>query len=284
MPEAKPKLIIVEHDLDVAEMLTTYFNVQDYEVVTVNLGMDGIRACRKSIPDLIILNVQLPDMDGYEVVRRIRKNHKKIDIPFIFLTNKGELVNQQEGLKLGVTDYINLPFDVQDLRLHVRNALHRASQKPLANQVTGLPEGLLVDEHLNDCLEASAWTLLVASLENLENFRHVYGDVASDDVLRGVSQMIQSATKELGDQNDFLGQLNPSDFVIITSKVNITPLQERIQSRVTQSLDYYYPIKDRDKLLVSDKRVKLNLTILHADDDFYPSLEALKTTIKSKLQ
>jgi DNA-binding response OmpR family regulator len=284
MSEAKPRLIIVEDDLAVAEMLTAYFNVQDYEVVTVNLGIEAIRECRRSLPDLIILNIHLPDMDGCEVVRRIRKNHKKADIPFIFLTNKGESVDQQEGLKLGVTDYVNIPFDVQDLRLNVRNALHRSTQNSLTNPVTGLPEGLLVDEHLNDCLETSIWTLFVASLANLDNFRKVYGDVASDDVLRGVSQMIQGADKELGDKNDFLGHFNPACFILITSRVKITPLQERIQSRVTQSLDYYYPIKDRDKLIPPDKRVKLNFAIIHADERFYPSLAAIKEFIKSKLQ
>lgn len=283
MPDVKPKLIIIEDDLDVAEMLTAYFSVQDYEVATVNLGMDGIRACRKSLPDLIILNIHLPDMEGYEVVRRIRRDHKKAEIPFIFLTNKSESVDLQEGRKLGVTDYISLPFDVQNLRLNVRNALHRSSLDSLTNPVTGLPEGLLVDEHLNDCLEMSTWTLFIASLENLDHFRKVYGDVACDDILRGVSQMIRDADKELGDKNDFLGHLSPAVFILITPRVKITPLQDRILNRVTQSLDYYYPIKDRDKLIPPVKRVRFNFALLHADEGFYPSLEVLKKSIKLKL-
>ena len=282
MLEAKPKLLIVEGDLDVAEMLNAYFRVQDYEVVTVYLGRDGIKACQTFQPDLIILNIHLPDIDSNKIVRRIHGNHRTAHTPFIILTDKSEPPDVKEGLESAVVDYIYKPFDVQELRLHVRNALRRATQDSLTNPVTGLPEGLLVDEHLNDCLEASTWTLLIASLENLDNFREVYGFVASDDVLRAVSIMIQNAVNELGDKNDFLGHLSPTDFILVTARATITQLQERIRNRVTQSLGYFYPIKDREKAAGLGKRITFKVGILQSEEGFFSSLDAVKTSLQLK--
>jgi DNA-binding response OmpR family regulator len=86
--EAKPTILIVEDDLDIADMLNAYFRVQGYEVVTVNWGEDGIRACQTQIPDLVILDIRLPDIDGFEVARRLRGSRKTKEIPIIFLTEK----------------------------------------------------------------------------------------------------------------------------------------------------------------------------------------------------
>ena len=97
MAEAKPKILIVEDDLDVAEMLNAYFRVQGYEVFTVNWGEDGVRAGQTIFPDLIILDIRLPDIDGYEVARRLRGDRRTNEIPIIFLTEKRERIDRLQG-------------------------------------------------------------------------------------------------------------------------------------------------------------------------------------------
>jgi DNA-binding response OmpR family regulator len=138
--EAGPKLLIVEDDLDVAEMLNAYFRVQGYEVFTVNWGEDGIRSAQTEPPDLVILDIRLPDMDGYEVAKRLRDERRTHDIPIIFLTEKRDRTDRLQALELGANDYITKPFDVQELRLRVRNALKRVGQGSLTNPISGLPE------------------------------------------------------------------------------------------------------------------------------------------------
>jgi len=193
MAEGKQKILIVEDDLDVADMLNAYFRVQGYEIFTVNWGEDGVRACQTSRPDIVILDIRLPDIDGYEVARRLRSNRRTAGIPIIFLTEKRDRSERLQGLELGADDYITKPFDVQELRLRIRNALRRAEQDTLTNPVTGLPDGKLVDERISECLNKITWTMLIVSLENLDIFRESYGFVASDDVMRAVSLMIQSS-------------------------------------------------------------------------------------------
>jgi DNA-binding response OmpR family regulator len=284
MAEAKPKILIVEDDLDVADMLNAYFRVQGYEVFTVNWGEDGVRSCQTSRPDLIILDIRLPDIDGYEVARRLRGNRRTGDIPIIFLTEKRERSDRLQGLELGADDYITKPFDVQELRLRVRNALRRASQDTLTNPVTSLPDGTLVDERLTACLPRRDWTMLIVSLENLEPFREAYGFVASDDVLRAVSLMVHNALKEIGNQEDFLGHLASNEFVLITVPDKVANLQERIRSRLEQSLDYFYPIKDREQPAARGKRLVFRMGVLHADDGVFNSLDELKLALVRKKQ
>ncbi len=101
-------------------------------------------------PDLTILDIRLPDIDGYEVARRLRSNRRTEDIPIIFLTEKRNRVDRLQGLEIGADDYITKPFDIQELRLRVRNALRRSSHGALNNPVTNLPEGGLVDERLRE--------------------------------------------------------------------------------------------------------------------------------------
>lgn len=281
MAEAKQKILIVEDDLDVADMLNAYFRVQGYEVFTVNWGEDGVRACQASRPDLVILDIRLPDIDGYEVARQLRSNRRTADIPIIFLTEKRDRVDRLQGLELGADDYITKPFDVQELRLRVRNAMLRAHQDTLTNPVTGLPDGTLVDERLTDCLQRPDWVMLIISLENLDVFRESYGFVASDDVLRAVSLMIHNAARESGGQEDFLGHLSSTDFILITKSERADILQERIRSRLEQSLDYFYPIKDREPV-VQGKRLEVKMGVLLSTDGVFTSLDTMKLALLRK--
>ncbi len=274
--ELKPKILVVEDDLDVAEMLNAYFRVQGYEVFTVNWGEDGVRACQSSHPDLVILDIRLPDIDGYEVARRLRADRRTQDIPIIFLTEKRERADKLQGLEVGADDYITKPFDVQELRLRVRNALKRVSQGSLTNPVSGLPEGAVVDERLQEVLQKTDWSVLLVSLENMEAFREAYGFVASDDVLRAVSLMVLNTMREVSEPGDFLGHIGPTDFVLVVPAGNLQPLHDRLRSRLEQSLDYFYPIKDRAEAANRRDRLSIKMSQIASLAGHYVSVEPLK--------
>ena len=276
MADVKSKILVVEDDLDVAEMLNAYFRVQGYEVFTVNWGEDGVRACQTVNPDLVVLDIRLPDIDGYEVARRLRLDRRTQDIPIIFLTEKRERIDRLQGLEVGGDDYITKPFDVQELRLRVRNALNRASQGSLNNPVSGLPDGALVDEKLAEMLKEGSWSALLISISNLNIFRDSYGFVASDDVLRAISLMVHNAMREVGEGEDFIGHLTPTDFVLVVTSENLPALQERIRERLEQSLDYFYPLKDRERISKRKDRLAINVVELPSVSGRFKDLDALK--------
>ncbi|MFN8404776.1 MAG: response regulator [Anaerolineales bacterium] len=283
MADAKAKILIVEDDLDIAEMLNAYFRVQGYEVFTVNWGEDGVRAAQTILPNLVILDIRLPDIDGFEVARRIRSDRRTNEIPIIFLTEKRDRVDRLQGFEVGADDYITKPFDVQELRLRVRNALKRVNQASLTNPVSGLPEGALVEEKLSDVIHKSGLSLLHIAILNLQAFRDSYGFVASDDVLRAISLMILNTLKETGSPEDFLGHLGPSDFVIVLSPETLLPFQEKIKARLQQSLDYFYPLSDREQAVKLANRLAIHVNEIPSVYGKYSNVDQLKKELLSRV-
>jgi PleD family two-component response regulator len=280
--DTKPAILIIEDDLDVSEMLDAYFRVQGYEVYTANWGEDGVKACQDKRPNLVILDIRLPDIDGYEVATRLRDNRRTANIPIIFLTEKRSRAERLQGLELGADDYITKPFDIQELRLRVRNALQRSTMGAVSNPVTNLPEGPIVDERLSDCLNSDQWAIMLITLENLDSFREAYGFVASDDVLRAVSLMVQNAVRKVGNPEDFVGHFSGSEFIVITTSDAIVNLGERIRSRLEQSLDYFYPLRDREASKKPEKRLMVRIAGLMSDQGPFDNLDHLKTELLRK--
>ena len=259
MEDEKVTLLIVEDDVDVAEMLSAYLQAQGYEVHTVQWGEDGLRAAQSTLPDLIILDIRLPDIDGFEVARRLREQRKTRDIPILFLTERRERSDRLRGLQLNAEDYITKPFDIQELRLRVRNSVRRARQGSLNNPVTGLPEGALVDEYLQTWLSDPTAALFCVSILHLDHFREVYGFVASDDLLRAFGLMLQDLLREMSKADFFIGHLTQTDFVVIARLESRSAFVERAHKRLEQSFIYFYRDQDRERGLFREHGLQVRI-------------------------
>lgn len=274
----KPRILIVEDDLDLSEMLSAYFRVQNYDVLTAAWGSDALRITREEAVSLIMLDIRLPDIDGYEICRQLRADRQTQDTPIIFLTEKRDRVDRLQGLELGVVDYITKPFDIQELRLRVRNAINRVAQQSVSNPVTDLPEGPLVEERLNEIMMSeNQWAVLVLSINRLGEFRELYGFVAADDVLRAMALMIRNAVREFGSETDFIGHLAAENFVIITSSDAVKSIRERLESRLQQSREYFYPVRDRQKVRegIATDHLKLTSAVVESSAGPFNSTEEL---------
>jgi PleD family two-component response regulator len=253
-------ILIVEDDLDIAEMLERYFRDLGYAVLTANWGEDGVNICTAEHPDLVILDIRLPDIDGFEVARRIKANQRTRHIPIIFLTERRERSDRVRGLELHAEDYITKPFDMQELRLRVRNSLRRAQRGTLTNPITGLPEGDWVDEQLQNFVCGEGSYLAVVSLSNLDRFREAYGFLASDDLLRAVALMLKEAVSDLGQIDDFLGHLTLTEFVIISRSARISEAIDVLRRRLEQSFEYFYRHQDRDAAIFRGNGLAVTIT------------------------
>jgi CheY-like chemotaxis protein len=234
----RSRILIVEDDQDTSEMLRVYFEAQGYEVLTAFGGREAIERSRHSSPDLIILDVRLPDTDGYTVCKQLQSDLRTARIPIVFLTEMRERDSRITGLKLGAVDYIVKPFDMQELRLRVRNILRRGGG--LISPVTNLPGEKLVNGQLALLMEKHGWALLRVGINE------TYGFVAGDDVLRAIALILRNLVDELGTIDDFVGHLGGPSFVVITTVDRARQLQERIRTHLNQSMGYFYPVHDRE--------------------------------------
>lgn len=279
MSAERPHLLVVEDDLDIAEMLNAYFRVQGFEVQVANYGEDGVKYCFEHHPDLVILDIRLPDIDGFEVAKRIKDNRRTQNIPIIFLTDRREREDRLRGLALNPQDYVTKPFDVQELRLRVRNALRSNAQGPLTNPITNLPTGGLVDERLMELMGQHHWAILLVSIQNLDFFREVYGFVASDDLLRAASLMLHDAVNEVGAPNDFIGHLGPADFILVVEPESVSGLKDRMHKRLEVSMGYFYKEQDRQSGVFDKHPLGVHFAHLTSDQIQIKDLESFRNQL-----
>lgn len=283
----KHTLLIIEDDLDTSEMLRVYFEAQGYRVLTAVTGREGLEKCRVDSPNLVLLDVRLPDLDGFSVGQQLQDDVRTSRLPVIFITERRARDDRLAGLKLGAIDYITKPFDVQELRLRVRNALRRAGSQN--NPVTGLPGEKVTDDRLGMMLERAEWAVLAVNIRNLDKFNEIYGFVARDDVLRAITLTLTSAIDELGSMDDFIGQPGEGVFIIVTVPHKVSQLAHHIEERLNQAMIYFYPIHDREAGYVrrsSEDGIQIKVpfmnvvtvTLSHKDGPF-SGIESLKQAL-----
>lgn len=242
----KYTILIVEDDPDTSNMLRFYFEAQNYEVLTTEWGNDALEICQQTLPDLIILDIRLPDINGYEVCRQLRDNQRTSCTPIIFLTEKKEREDKITGLKLGAVDYITKPFDIQELQVRVRNALRRANYKSLVSPTTGLPGSELLKEQLDLLPSRNNWALLSIGLEGLDFFKEAYGFVVSNDLVRATAMIISNVVYEIGIGDSFMYHTGDGEFLVITVPDKVEELKAKILARLQRAICYFYSIKDRE--------------------------------------
>jgi DNA-binding response OmpR family regulator len=243
----KSRLLVVEDDVDIGNMLKIYFSGMGFDVDVAVRGSDALEKTKQVLPHLIVLDIMLPDIDGYEVCRNLRTNMRTSHIPVIFLTQKDERSDKLQGLELGADDYITKPFDIEELKLRVQGAIKRAERESLTDPRSGLPAGRLIEEQLRRIIREKDWALIDARVNHFELFKDVYGFVAGDDVLRFTAMMIGEIVDELGATTDFIGHAGGDNFIIITTSDKAPAIRDRIKERFNEEVLTHYNFMDRQQ-------------------------------------
>jgi PleD family two-component response regulator len=243
----KARLLVVEDDIDIGNMLKIYFSGMDFDVDVAVRGKDALDKTKQVLPHLIVLDIMLPDIDGYEVCRNLRTNMRTSHIPVIFLTQKDERSDKLQGLELGADDYITKPFDIEELKLRVQGAIRRSERESLTDPRSGLPAGRLIEDQLRRIIRERGWALLDARVNSFETFKDVYGFVAGDDVLRFTSMLIGEVVDELGTTSDFIGHAGGDNFIIITKEEKAEAMKARLKERFDTEVQTHYNFMDRQQ-------------------------------------
>ncbi len=243
----KARILVVEDDFDISNMLRIYFGGQGYDVDVAGRGEDAMDKTRQGLPHLIVLDIMLPDIDGYEVCRRLRTSTRTSHIPIIFLTQKDERSDKLQGLELGADDYITKPFDIEELKLRVQNAISRAERESLTDPRSGLPAGRLIEEQLRSIIRKDGWSFMDVRINHYEAFKEVYGFVAADDVLRFTTMLLGEVIDEHGTTEDFIGHPGGNNFVIISSAEKSDAVQQTFRARFAEQVLSHYNFMDREQ-------------------------------------
>ena len=282
---SKGRILVVEDDLDICQMLRLYFDSQGYEVLTVTRGNDALDVCRKKQPNVVVLDIMLPDMDGYDVCRELRGNLRTSHIPIIFLTQKDERSDKIAGLELGADDYITKPFDIEELKLRIQGAMRRAEATSLTDPTTALPSAKLIEEQLKILISRADWAMLYIVINHLDAFTETQDIVARDDFLRFVAMNLNETVEAHGTPNDFIGHTSGNDFMIVTVPAVVDTIKNEFSHRFDQSMLTFYDFvtrergyvvyTDRDGSQQQSPLMNLSMGVLTDADGPFPDIRML---------
>lgn len=242
------QILVVEDDPSTAAMLSAYFASLGYEVTHANWGQDAVKLATEIQPDLVILDIHLPDIDGYEVCMRLRNQTRTETTPIIFLTERRERDDRLTGLELGAVDYVTKPFDMQELRFRVRNVLRRSNRESLLNPITGLPTSILIEEVMEEVAEDPSRALVSVAMRGMKDFSDAYGFVTHDDVLRAVALILRNTAAECMGEGVFVGQVDLYQYVIMTpAGQNCYMVMGRLHQRLNEAASFFYPHTDWER-------------------------------------
>lgn len=244
---SKERILVVEDQADISSLLKIYFTGQGYEVYTAMRGSVALEICSKTPPNLALLDVNLPDMEGYEIGRALRASPRTRHIPIIFLTARGERTDRLRGLgEVQAQYYIVKPFDIEEVHTIVRNQLEEARRKNQLHPVTNLPTADLVSDQLRSLLSSQGWAMALIQINGFDLFTQSYGSVVGEDVLKFTALLLNEAINEQGSNEEFVGQLvvGPA-FVITSTPERIRSICERLIHRFDDEIGLHYNFKHR---------------------------------------
>ncbi|HRM92838.1 MAG TPA: response regulator, partial [Alicycliphilus sp.] len=202
-------LLIVDDDKHNRLLLTELFE-GEYKIIQAKNGLQALELARAHAPDLILLDVLMPEMDGMAVIRALKRDDATRHIPVIFITALDSAADEELGLDLGAVDYIAKPFHPPIARVRVRNHLQIVHQRRLLEQIaaldglTGIPNRRRFDEAL-----AQEWSrcqrsglplsLIVADVDQFKQYNDTLGHAAGDRVLQDVAAALRQAARRPGD-------------------------------------------------------------------------------------
>ena len=240
-----PKVLVVDDEPPIREILKFQLENAGFIVRTANDGEEGLRMAEADPPDLVLLDLMIPHMDGYEVCRRLKNAYGTRHIPVIILTARGELDEKLKGLENGANDYVTKPFSMPELLMRVKNALNWSQSQREANPLTGLPGNVSIEREVSERIDSGQpFAFVYTDIDNFKAFNDYYGYAKGDDAIRKTARILTNAVVERGNVDDFVGHVGGDDFVIITTPDKSDAISREVIDLFNQSAEAFFEKED----------------------------------------
>jgi diguanylate cyclase (GGDEF)-like protein len=242
------KLLIADDDAEVLELLKFTFESEDYTVITASDGEEAFDLIKDEHPDLVVLDVNMPKLSGFEVLEKVRADSAICLTPIIMLTSFSKTKDRITGIKLGADDYIDKPFETVELVARAEGLLRRTKEHLSANPLTGMPGNVTIEVETKKRLEAGEpFSVIYLDIDHFKSYNDKYGFEKGDNVIRLVATIIRASSSAVGNKNDFLGNIGGDDFIIITTSDRIDDYASVIIKYFEDMVEQQYNEDDRSK-------------------------------------
>ena len=212
------RILVVDDEPHIRQILKFTLEKAAYQVFCAADGEEALEKMVEIKPNLVLLDVMMPRMDGFEVCRKMRQDFVLSQIPIIMLTAKGDLNEKVRGLEGGANDYLVKPYSNDELLLRVRNVLEWNIRQKEANPLTGLPGNTAIERELISRInQKKPYAFLYIDIDNFKGFNDYYGYQKGDEIIGFLASILTKTIEKLGSKEDFIGHVGGDDFVMIAS-------------------------------------------------------------------
>jgi DNA-binding response OmpR family regulator len=253
----KERVLVVDDDPDIVQFVRMNLELEGFEAETAENGRVALDMAKARPPDLVLLDVMMPEMDGLTVLRRLRSSPATANIPVIILTAKALAEDRVKGLDLGADDYITKPFDLDELIARVKTVLRRAQQMRDLSPLTGLPGNFRIARELETRVrEGGPFAVVHADLDNFKAFNDHYGFMRGDSVIKFSAGVLLRASEDCGDANAFVGHVGGDDFVAVVDPDHVEEFCKSVIGGFDDGILDFYDTADalQGYIEVTDRR------------------------------
>jgi diguanylate cyclase (GGDEF)-like protein len=254
------RILVVDDDRDIARFVELNLSLEGFDVEVAHDGERALEMATANPPDLILLDVMMPVVDGVEVVRRLRAQSSTASIPVVMLTAKSLSADKVVGLTAGADDYIVKPFDTLELVARVRTTLRRTADVRSVSPLTGLPGNHRIDiEIASRAHSGLPYAVCHVDLDEFKSFNDAYGFLRGDDLLLVLAGVLQQEASRATDPPAFVGHVGGDDFVVVCTPEQAEPLCQAVLTAFDAAVPAHYDADDRERgyLEVNDRRGEL---------------------------
>jgi len=240
------RILVVDDEADIRTFLRVTLELSDYEVLEAVDGVDAIEQALAEKPDLIVMDVMMPKLDGIDACRRMRADARTSDIPVIIVTAKTMAGDKVEGLEAGADDYISKPFDPDELLARVQATLRRVTDSRSVSPLTGLPGNTRIEYEITRRVENDeAFALLYADLNDFKAFNDKYGWLRGDEVIGHLAQVMTGVAAGL--DGSFVGHVGGDDMILICAADGFEAVADDLCHRFDADAAGFYDEEDRSR-------------------------------------
>lgn len=241
--EEQIAILLIDDEDDFLFMTSKSLEQSGFLVRTAEGGEKGLQMMRDKLPDLVLLDLNMPEPDGHQVCDIIKNNPAMRHIPVIILTASDDISDKLKGLDGGADDYVTKYTDQRELEARVRSVVRRLRQNLDSNPLTHLPGNNVIQSNIMEKVQQNTnFAIAYTDLDNFKAYNDKYGFKLGDDVILFTAQIL----KDSCDANDFVGHIGGDDFVIISSPEKINEITQRIVDKIDAGIIEFYDDYDRN--------------------------------------
>ncbi len=247
MAEAGNRVLVVDDDPAIRTICAEVLRHAGMSVRIAPDGMSALDEARRFRPNLILLDVMMPDMDGFQTAENLKSDALTAMTPIIFLSALGETSDKVKAFNLGAEDYVQKPFVAAELIARVRKALDRSDRELGASPTTQLPGGGAIEAEFTTRLGDPDAVFCYLDLDNLKAYNDYYSYAKADSIIRQTGDLIRDVLAQTGNPEDFIGHIAGDDFVFATSLARVDGVCIAMCSAFDRLVPLNYDRIDRDK-------------------------------------